>query len=226
MAARSEVTSDRWPKRLIDFFHRCVPPEARSAVIVRAMSREIAMAANQWLGEVAITADMVEAYARGWLDGVLYAAAEDPRRDTVEVPELPGLVSCRSELGIPIRVGNHELVRRARGVGPWKSITGSGHISYRCPVGIRERIRREIQVPRSRFSANAVKRELMLLNVTSPMVVETPSTSYAFALGLSDGISHGAALRPSATLDPAHVEDLVDREITAYLCEHWTEAGR
>ena len=185
------------------------------------------MAADQWLGEVAITADMIEAYARGWLDGVLYAAAEDPRRDRVDVREFAGLESSRSDPGIPpITVGNRELVRRARSVGPWNSIAGSGQILYRCPVEIRERVRREIQVARSPFSADAVRGELMLLNATSAMVVETQLNWHAFALGLSEGTSHGANLRPSATLDPAHVEDLVDREITAYLCEHWTAAGR
>ena len=66
----------------------------------------------------------------------------------------------------------------------------------------------------------------MLLNVTSAMVVETDLNWHAFALGLSEGTSHGANLRPNSTLDPAHVEDLVDREITAYLCEHWTAAVR
>ena len=238
MTRRSQVMSFRWPRSLREFFFRYVPSEARSAFTVRVVTLMIAIQNDELLRKTPITAEIIEACDRGWLVGLLWGAGEDPRQRldidfNVDFLEFNFIAHRSIENGIPpARVGDIKLVRRPPKFAPWKSIPGSGGVSFRWPRQMVESFRKEVAEPRTDFVANAVKIWLASLaslassNAEGELVVTAEATWQAWSLALAEGIRHGASLLSTSTLDPAHVEDLVDREITAYLLERWTAVGR
>ena len=238
MTRRSQVMSFRWRRPLRDLFFRYVPSEARSAFTARVVTLMIAIQNDEWLRKTPITAEIIEACDRGWLVGLLWSAGEDPRRKLdidceVDFLDFDHIAHCSIDHGIPPpRVGDIKLVRRPPTFAPWKSIPGSGGVSFRWPRQMVEAFRKEVAEPRTDFVANAVKiwltslSSLSSLNAEGEVVVTADATWHAWRLAVAEGIRHGASLLSTSTLDPAHVEDLVDREITAYRLERWTAVGR
>ena len=182
----------------------------------------------------------VEGYARGWLLGIFFGASRDPRREIDEDDVQSYLMETvgkycqdrwfdKADEGIPpVEVCGRRLVRRPRTLVANGFSAGSSAISVRWPAWKGEEFRTSVPHGRSAYAATAVRRELAIVNHTSVNVVmkRDAETGGAFYLGLMNSIPYGASLRPSATLDRAHVEDLVGREISAYLLEPVLPHGR
>ena len=215
-----------------------VPDEGRSAFVVRAVTREVGMSKSKQFTETEPTAADIEAYTRGWLTCLLYGPAQDPRvefdsDDATEFMEETIRASCvwdrdcRPVKDIPpVEVGGRQLIRRARTPGSWAAIPGSTSLCVRWPAWTADFFYREVSGNRSAFVAKALERELSILHHTGKSVALTVSTGTAFAMGADAGILYGCGLVPTETLDPAHVEDLVAREIAAYLLEPVLDRGR
>ena len=175
----------------------------------------------------------IEGYGRGWLLGILFGASQDPRVeidvDAVELYIKETARACcpsrwidKEDQGIPpIEVRGRRLLRSPRTLAPSESSAEHSVMSVRWPEGNVKAFRTSVPHHRSAYSASAVWRELAIVNHIAEKVVmrSDEDTDEAFCLGLRDGIQCGSGLRPSATLDRAHVEDLVGREIAAYLLE-------
>ena len=86
--------------------------------------------------------------------------------------------------------------------------------SFRLSRKLIARLRRSVpKGSQSAFVARAVTRELdMQVDDVLPVEV-TPASIEAYRRGFVSGVTRGASLRPSETLDPEHVEDLVEREL-------------
>ena len=229
--SRAHVMSFSWPNALIEQFRRIVPPEARSAFVHRAVRREMYQPDASFSELDWRQVDTIEAYVRGWLLGVFFGASQDPRKEfdadnaQAFITENAWKNKVDEEIP-PVEVGGRLLVRRPRDAASWESTPGSSAVSVRWPATMVELFPGSGSDNRSAVTASAVRRELSLVNHTAAKVVVTESTATTFCFGLDDGIEHGACLRPSKTLDRAHVEGLVAREIAAYLLEPVLGRGR
>ena len=218
---------------LIDLVRRFVPSEGRSAFTVRAVTRLVDMR-DADLVETATTrppVELIEAYARGWLDGVVYAASQDPRKafDAYEAEDyITEVVSthCSAVAIVPVQIGGREWVRRARPMDRRENLPGSATFSARWPESTVEALHESVPHDRSASFSKALWEELTIVSYSVVNLPVTEETILAFRLGLKSGIQHGSGLRPAGALDPAQSEILVAREIAAYVLEPLLAAGR
>ena len=177
------------------------------------------------------TADDVEAFARGWLHSLLHGASQDPRAEP-DIAELMDWVdrtfrmNCLGDkpdqLGVcipPVTVGDRPLIRKRRAPVVFGASHGATSLSLRWPWCTQGYLERLLPTNRSAFAAAAGARELSLVSHAEEEIVATDSTRAAFDLGSQAGVLYGTSLRPGGSLNPARVEDLVAREISAYLLE-------
>ena len=241
MPPRTEVLSFRLPLWLIDLVLRHVPEEARSAFVVRAVKRTLAM--REGPDDEAVThanAVQIEAFARGWLEGVLYAARQDPRADfdaDAAQEFVEGTYFARfsarsigqSDYTVPLlEIDGRQWVRQARPMGPRDPAPGSATFSVRWPAWDLERLSRELPYGRrSPFVAEALEDELALVSYSS-VEIAIEDIAWEYRLGLERGVQHGAGLRPMGTgrRDRAQAEDLVTREVAAYMLQPLLDTGR
>lgn len=242
---RSRVMSFTWPGHVIARFCHIVPSEARSAFSLRAVRRELSLEPSSGVqppedfARVEWPLEVIEAYARARLLGIVFGASRDPRME-IDVEDAEAyiretVVACcpdswydKANEGIPpIEVRGRRLLRRPPTLATCDFSAKHSVISLRWPEGDVEVFRTSVPHNRSAYSASAVWRELAIVKHTAEKVMlrTDADTNWAFELGLRDGISCGSGLRPSATLDRAHVEDLVGREIAAYLLESVLPGG-
>ena len=117
----------------------------------------------------------------------------------------------------PVLVSGGELVRRPRTNYGGQDIPGTEAHSVRWPEAsymvLRDSVRRE----RSAFIATTVERELDIVEVVDARLKRTKDTMTAFEHGFEAGQQHGRELLRDSRLDARHIEDLVAREIAAYL---------
>ena len=231
--ARSCVLSLSWPKRLIARFLQCVPPEARSAFVYRAVTREIAAKECVDLKEIEWTPTLIEAWARSWLMCAIIGASTDPRmrRLGYDGSELISIIRFDDlrRVGIdradeslpPVVIGGREFVRRPRaidrGENIQENIPGSDTFCVRWPTAGHERLLEAVPRDRSRFFAAGVGRELTIVEAVDARLKLAKDTMTVFDHGCVHGQEHGLDLLHGASLDSGHIENLVAREIAAYV---------
>ena len=229
------VTSFSWLNELKELVKRVVPVESRSAFVVRAIMRQLAT--KEWTGqsEFEWTPTSTEAFGRGWLSGVVFGASAD-RRDYVDLcdhlydaSELVLMLTYNDERRVgkdeaaqsvpPVVFGGREWVRRPQTIGRGQSVPGSSTFSVRMPEVTVEAFHKSVPENRSAFAAGAVESELAIATVGDVRLKRTEEVIWAFARGCVAGQSRGHSLVADIELGEEHIEDLVDREIRAYLLE-------
>ena len=226
---RSRVVSLSWPRALAERFRGCVPPEARSAFAYRVTMRTIATIECARLNAIDWTAKLVEAFARGWLMGVLTGVSMDPRAELLGYPSTELILHItlddqhrvgkeKADEGLPpVLVRGRELVRRPRIIDGWEDIPGTKTVSFRFPVAGYEHLLEVVPRDRSAAIASSMERELDVVEVVDVRLTRTTDTMTALEYGLQYGQEHGLSLLRDGPFDPHHIEDLVAREIAAYL---------
>ena len=227
--ARTRVVAGSWPRALGERFRSCVPPEGRSAFIVRAMMRAISTIERAGLKGIEWTATSVEAFARAWLMGVLAGASMDPRGElawytgaefilNMTLDDQHRVGKDKADEGLPpVLVSGVELVRRPRTNYGGQDIPGTETYYFRFPEASYRELLYSVPRERSAFCATAVERELDIVEVVDARLKRTKDTMTVFGRGIELGQQHGFELLRDSRLDARHIEDLVAREIAAYL---------